>query len=132
DYPPAISNIGTAYFLAGDATRAEAFLLRAVQLAPNHASYRAALADIYTSQGRLSAAEEQLLKAQQIAPNNRDIQNRLLWLRRQQGDILNGDCFLNMSPATRGTASRNRMFVLKELEDDRSGAPRLITASSVT
>jgi len=84
DYPPAISNIGTAYFLAGDATRAEAFLLRAVQLAPNHASYRAALADIYASQGRLSAAEEQLLKAQQTSPTNRDIQKRLLWLRRQQ------------------------------------------------
>jgi len=83
-YPPAISNIGTAYFLAGDAARAEAFLLRAVQLAPNHASYRAALADIYASQGRVDAAEEQLLKAQQIAPNNRDIQKRLIWLRRQQ------------------------------------------------
>jgi len=36
------------------------------------------------SQGRADAAEEQLLEAQQIAPNNRDIQKRLLWLRRQQ------------------------------------------------
>ncbi|RLC45202.1 MAG: hypothetical protein DRH70_07995 [Candidatus Coatesbacteria bacterium] len=84
-YPPALANIGTTYFISGDAARAEVFFLRAVRLAPGRYSYRAALAEIYASQGRFQAAEEQLLKAHQIAPDNKDIQKRLLWLRRQRG-----------------------------------------------
>ena len=83
-YPPALSNIATAYFLEGDASRAEDYLLQAIGLAPDHASYRAALADVYASQKRWDAAEEQLLSAQRLDPSNDNIAKRLQWLKQQQ------------------------------------------------
>ncbi|MBN2208393.1 MAG: tetratricopeptide repeat protein [Candidatus Coatesbacteria bacterium] len=83
-YPPALSNIGTTYILEGDAAHAENYLLQAISLAPNHASYRAALADVYASQKRWDAAEEQLLSAQRLDPSNDNIIKRLQWLKQQQ------------------------------------------------
>jgi len=83
-YPPALSNIGTTYFLEGDAAHAESYLLQAIALAPNHVSYRAALADIYASLKKWDAAESQLLKARPLDPNNIDIKKRLQWLRQQR------------------------------------------------
>jgi len=84
-YPPALSNIGTTYFLEGDTAHAESYLLQAISLAPEHVSYRAALADIYTSLRQWDAAEAQLLKAQRLDPSNTDIRKRLQWLKQQRG-----------------------------------------------
>jgi len=83
-YPPALSNIATAYFLEGDAARAESYMLQAISFAPRHVSYRAALADICASLKKWDAAEDQLRRAQQLDPNNADIENRLQWLRQQR------------------------------------------------
>ena len=83
-YPPALSNIGTTYFLEGNSARAENYLLQAISVAPNHVSYRAALADIYASLKKWDAAEAQLLNARRLDPDNADIMKRLQWLRQRR------------------------------------------------
>lgn len=83
-YPPALSNIATAYFLEGDSTRAEEYLLQAISLSPDQVSYREALSDVYFRQQKWEEAEQQLLKARKVAPNDPEIEKRLQRLRQQQ------------------------------------------------
>ena len=84
DYTPALSNIGTAFFLAGNLTDAERYFLRAVRIAPKHSSYHKVLADIYIKQQRYKEAEEQLLTAKELRPDDPDVLRRLRWLEQRR------------------------------------------------
>ncbi|MCD6326956.1 tetratricopeptide repeat protein, partial [bacterium] len=83
EYPSALSNMGTTYYLEGNHAQAERFFLKAIRLAPNRASFRIALANIYSDQQNWQAAESQLRIACQLAPDDNKLKERLNWVRRQ-------------------------------------------------
>jgi curved DNA-binding protein CbpA len=76
----------SCYLLGGkDSKRAAQLAKRAVELAPNHASYRTVLARIYASAGMFQSALAELERARTLAPGDDTIKQLIKQIRRGDG-----------------------------------------------
>lgn len=77
-------NMGMAYYLLGDTSKAISSYNKALELDPNHTDAMNNLATVYANQGQYKEAEELFKKVVKINPNHASAKNNLIQLYKIQ------------------------------------------------